>query len=352
MKNSNGIDFFAFSVDFFEDDKIALTEAEFGIKGSYLAVRFLCKIYKFEGYFYQWGRDQCLLFAKSLGVDFSPKLVEEVVQGLIRRGFFNKAVYDSFKVLTSRGMQYRYFEATKRRQIVPINKNLLLADISQYPNVKVFDPNEKPPVPDPVLPGGKQGPVQEPESTEPAANPQSAAEQPRKRRTREQIEADERWEIIAYFMTERNFYAPVKQFEYFKNWNNVGGRSWDAMKHSQRVSAATIWKQCDANGQPDTRIKFKETEFLPVWAGVYAIIRDNKPELLESCLNEKIRFCPNLVMDMYGPNRKDYHGLWCPKALADYICAEWKTKFGKVFQPILGGKELRFGYTDKQQKQE
>lgn len=347
MKNSNGIDFFPFSVDFFEDDKIALTEAEFGIKGSYLAVRFLCKIYKFEGYFYQWGRDQCLLFAKSLGEGFSSKLVEEVVQGLIRRGFFDKAVYDSFKVLTSRGMQYRYFEACKRRQIVNINKELLLADPSQYPNVKVFDPKAKPPVADPVLPERKQAERQA-EAPETPIDAAKDSGRPRARRSRAQIDEDERWQIIAYFMTERNFYAPVKQFEYFRNWNNTGSRSWDAMKHGQRVSAATMWKQQDSNGKPDTRTKFKETAFLPVWSEVYEIVRDNRPDLLPSCLNDSVAFLPNLVMDMYGANREEYHGLRCPKALADYINAEWKTKFAEVFRPVLGGLRLRFGYTDKQ----
>ena len=58
--NKVGIDYFSFDVDFFNDDKIQLIEAEFGIKGSITAIRLLCKIYN-EGYFYGWGEDQCLL---------------------------------------------------------------------------------------------------------------------------------------------------------------------------------------------------------------------------------------------------------------------------------------------------
>ena len=46
MANSNGIDYFSFNVDFFDDDKLALIEGEFGIKGAYIAIRLLCKIYK------------------------------------------------------------------------------------------------------------------------------------------------------------------------------------------------------------------------------------------------------------------------------------------------------------------
>ena len=49
MANSTGLDYFSFNVDFFDDDKLALIEGEFGIKGAYIAIRLLCKIYK-EGY--------------------------------------------------------------------------------------------------------------------------------------------------------------------------------------------------------------------------------------------------------------------------------------------------------------
>jgi len=51
--NKKGLDYFPMNVDFFEDDKLQLIEAEFGLKGSVVAIRLLCKIYK-EGYFYQW----------------------------------------------------------------------------------------------------------------------------------------------------------------------------------------------------------------------------------------------------------------------------------------------------------
>jgi hypothetical protein len=39
--SKTGIDYFPFDIDFFNDDKIQLIEAEFGIKGGYIAVRLL-----------------------------------------------------------------------------------------------------------------------------------------------------------------------------------------------------------------------------------------------------------------------------------------------------------------------
>jgi hypothetical protein len=111
-------------VDFFEDDKIQLIEAEFGTKGVCVAIRLLCKVYK-NGYFYQWGGDECLLLSKQIGDGIVPNLVEEIVKGLVRRSFFDKGVFDSFRILTSRGIQRRYIEATGRtRAGVKINPDI------------------------------------------------------------------------------------------------------------------------------------------------------------------------------------------------------------------------------------
>lgn len=140
MANSNGIDYFPFNVDFFDDDKLALIESEFGLKGSIIAIRLLCKIYK-EGYYYQWGDDECLLFARKAGAGIVPNVVKEVVSGLVKRSFFDKGVFDSFNILTSRGIQSRYFEAVKRRQRVEVRREFLLVDVSKYSNVHILGEN-------------------------------------------------------------------------------------------------------------------------------------------------------------------------------------------------------------------
>lgn len=125
-----GLDYFPFDVDFFDDDKIGLIEAEFGSRGLLVTLRLLCKIYK-NGYYYQWGGDECLLLTRQLGAGFVPKMVEEVVAGLVRRAFFDKGVYDSFRILTSRGIQRRYMEATRDRQGIEVSPDWWLLDV--YP---------------------------------------------------------------------------------------------------------------------------------------------------------------------------------------------------------------------------
>ncbi|MBQ7462448.1 MAG: DUF4373 domain-containing protein [Bacteroidaceae bacterium] len=134
MANVKGIEYYPFNVDFFDDDKIALIESEFGVKGSIIAIRLLCKIYR-SGYYYQWGDDECLLFSRKAGADIVPNTVQEVVNGLVRRSFFDKGVYDKFGILTSRGIQQRYFEAVKRRQKVEVCSDYLLVDVSKCNNI-------------------------------------------------------------------------------------------------------------------------------------------------------------------------------------------------------------------------
>ncbi len=132
------LNYFPFEVGFFEDDKIELIEAEFGHKGIIIAIKLLCKIYRENGYYYQWGDDQCLLFAKKAGDGIVPKLVTEVVQGLVKRSFFDERVFNSFGILTSKGIQERYSEALKRAKEVAIIQDYLCENVNLQENVTLI----------------------------------------------------------------------------------------------------------------------------------------------------------------------------------------------------------------------
>lgn len=111
-----GLDYFPLDVDFFEDDKILLISAEFGIKSEVLILRLLAKIYR-EGYFYKWGDDQCLLMSKSMGMaQCSKGWIEEVIKGLIRRTLFDRDCFNRHSVLTSSAIQRRYIQAKDDRK--------------------------------------------------------------------------------------------------------------------------------------------------------------------------------------------------------------------------------------------
>lgn len=134
--NKIGIDYFSFDVDFFNDDKVQLIEAEFGSKGSIVAIRLLCKIYN-EGYYYSWGEDQCLLFAKNAGAEFNAKIVQDIVEGLIKRSFFDADLFKKHQILTSSGIQRRYLDATIRYKEVKMIKEYLLIDVPDRDNVHI-----------------------------------------------------------------------------------------------------------------------------------------------------------------------------------------------------------------------
>lgn len=128
-KNKIGLDYFPLDVDFFEDDKIELISSEFGSKGETITLRLLCKIYR-NGYFYQYGPDESLLFAKRVGNGITGTLVDEVVKGLVKRSFFHKGVFDQFAILTSLGIQRRYLEAKERAKKVTMIREFTLIDVN------------------------------------------------------------------------------------------------------------------------------------------------------------------------------------------------------------------------------
>lgn len=130
-----GLSYFPLDVDFFNDDKIELISSEFGAKGEVIAIRLLCQIYR-NGYFYQWGKDESLLFAKRVGNGVTGALVDEVVAGLVKRSFFDERVFNRFKILTSKGIQKRYLEAKDRAKQVQMAEEYVLLDVD---TVKAID---------------------------------------------------------------------------------------------------------------------------------------------------------------------------------------------------------------------
>lgn len=133
-----GLDYFPFDVDFFEDDKIAFVFARFGALGETIALKLLCKIYKDKGYYYQWGDDEALLFAtRVVGDRTRHSLVNDVVHELVKRNFFDEDIFNSFKILTSKGIQSRYMKICEqlRRVSYGIKPELMLLDEQEIENL-------------------------------------------------------------------------------------------------------------------------------------------------------------------------------------------------------------------------
>jgi len=124
----NGLDYFP--LDTSNDDKLELIEAKFGLEGYAIIVKLWCRIYRGDGYFSPWGEREQLLFSRDINVDINR--VAEVLMYAIKIGIFDKALFTR-GVLTSRGVQKRFIEASKRRHELSFYKDLLLVNVDIIP---------------------------------------------------------------------------------------------------------------------------------------------------------------------------------------------------------------------------
>lgn len=141
----SGIDYFPLDVTL--DSKLDLIEAEFGVTGFGVVVHLLQEIYGQEGYYIEWTEEVALLFARKYGLGDS--VVSEILAASIKRGMFDQKIYDKYHILTSRGIQKRYFEAVSRRKVLEVDYNILLVDADLLPknadikrkNVNIYSKN-------------------------------------------------------------------------------------------------------------------------------------------------------------------------------------------------------------------
>ena len=135
---NSGIPYFPLDVHL--DDKVELIEAEFGLTGFAIVVKLLQKIYGGQGYYCEWTKDVALLFAKSLNV--GDNVVSEIVSASVKRGIFSEKLFRKYNILTSKGIQSRYFEAVSRRKKVEAIDAYLLVEAAQnYKNVDILSIN-------------------------------------------------------------------------------------------------------------------------------------------------------------------------------------------------------------------
>lgn len=125
----NGVDYFPLDVHL--DEKFELIEAEFGLTGFAVVVKLLQRIYGQDGYYCEWNDEVALLFGKRIGLGGSA--VSEIVSASIRRGLFDQTLHDRYQILTSAGIQKRYFEAVARRKVVNVESAYLLVEVTQVP---------------------------------------------------------------------------------------------------------------------------------------------------------------------------------------------------------------------------
>ena len=131
----DGVDYWNEDCYFYSNNKIRLLRSEFGANGMYMLNYILCEIYK-EGYYAVCDQDWCGLVSDGAVCGGSPNFVEELIKGCVRRSFFDKRVFDTFGVITSRGIQKRYIRMLNKRVEIRMIKEYFLLDLN--------DPNDVP----------------------------------------------------------------------------------------------------------------------------------------------------------------------------------------------------------------
>ena len=108
-----GIDYFPLDTGFFSDVKIRKIARACGPNAASVIICLLCNIYRNNGYYILWDEDLPFFIADEVGV--SEGCVKEVLLKAVQVGFFDVDKHSAYGILTSSGIQKRFFEITKRR---------------------------------------------------------------------------------------------------------------------------------------------------------------------------------------------------------------------------------------------
>ena len=167
-----GLEYFPFDVDLFQDFRIRKLIKRQGGKAVTVYALLLCLIYK-NGYFLQWDEELPFICSESTG--FDEAYILEVVKACLALGLFDKNLYASHKVLTSRSIQVRYcnIQRLNKRTIKQIDRYSLL-DEAQLAALSSKKGKDKEPQPDdrPEEPAQEQPPQPRPDTPQlPAPKP-------------------------------------------------------------------------------------------------------------------------------------------------------------------------------------
>ena len=125
--NKEGLDYFP--LDCKMDDKVYMIEVELGLEGFALFIKLLMKIYN-ENYYIEWNERKAKIFANQNNTNIN--VVNELINVCLNEGLFDKKLYIKYQILTSNGIQKRYFHSIKTRKDIYIIKEYLVNGISNY----------------------------------------------------------------------------------------------------------------------------------------------------------------------------------------------------------------------------
>ncbi|MBA3926573.1 Lin1244/Lin1753 domain-containing protein [Listeria rustica] len=129
-----GLSYFPLDVDADYDDKFQLIETIHGPTGFAVIIKLMMKIYN-EGFFYNWSDKEQILFARRVNVEINQ--VKTIISDCITYDLFDKTLYDTENILTSRGIQSRFFKAVDKRKKLEVPIEYLLIDKEDIPGTAI-----------------------------------------------------------------------------------------------------------------------------------------------------------------------------------------------------------------------
>lgn len=133
-RGKSGLDYF--DLDCFLNDKIRMIQAKYGLQGFAVVIKLFQHIYGEKGYYCVWDEDAAMLFAMENGMAGNHSTCVEIADYCMERGIFSREKFDSYDILTSRGIQERYFNAVSRRKKVEIIQDYVLLGQKQMAEYK------------------------------------------------------------------------------------------------------------------------------------------------------------------------------------------------------------------------
>lgn len=115
-----GLSYFPFDVSFFSDRKVRKIIRGCGPGSPTILICLLCNIYEDQGYYILWDKELPFDIADTIGVPEGT--VKELIKKAVDVDFFDKEMFEKEHILTSRGIQSRFIESTKKRKDVTIKK--------------------------------------------------------------------------------------------------------------------------------------------------------------------------------------------------------------------------------------
>lgn len=121
------IEYYPMDTDFLSNIKIRRILRACGASSIAVIIHLLGNIYGDEGYYMDWNEDVAFLISDSLGI--KEGLVAEIVNKALQVDFFSQQMFDDYSVLTSAGIQKRYFKATEKRKKEGLKPELLMINV-------------------------------------------------------------------------------------------------------------------------------------------------------------------------------------------------------------------------------